>query len=239
MRPMRILVLRPASEGQRVAQLLEARGHEVVFAPILEIRALAVEIPVTTDFDFVIATSANALLKLPKAIPASLFTLPIYVVGEQVAHVAREAGFTKVFAGGATASALSAHLLGGEASCTRGLYLAGIPRKPELETTLKAAGIRLTMCEIYRARPVDVLPKAAGLALRNGLDVILHFSRASAEAALDAFTRAELLVEAANARHLCLSGDVAAVFVDYLDWRIEIASEPSLAAMLERVESAG
>src|SRR5258708_20925249 len=58
---MRLLVTRPEGDGERTAASLRARGHEVMFAPLLRIEPVAFALP-EQSFGAVVLTSAKALL---------------------------------------------------------------------------------------------------------------------------------------------------------------------------------
>ena len=232
---MRVLVLRPEAEGRRVAAILEARGHQSILAPIIQISPTGAPIP-TGPFDFIIATSANALGVVNGSMPPRLLGLPLYGVGTQVEEAAKSAGFAPVFSSALTAAQLSGQIIGERRAGSHALYLAGQPRKPDLESALMSAGLRVTAVDLYRACPVAKLPQPAAEALKEGVDIVLHFSRASASAAIEAFDETKTLDTVAMARHLCLSGDIASALVSRLDWRIEIARRPTLEAMLEMID---
>lgn len=233
---MRVLVLRPENEGRRVAALLNERGHESILAPIIDIRPLPFVLPTADRFDVVLVTSSNALHAVKDKATSALLQKPFYCVGLQSAETARVSGFATIAGHAPSAVSLAKRMKADLKPGTRILYLAGRPRKPELEAELSASGFSLLTVELYAAHPVQVLPPEAQAGLRRGLDVILHFSRASALAAVDAFARAGVIDAAANARHLCLSGDVASALVSRLDWRIEVAKRPDMISLLDLIE---
>ncbi|MBY0610664.1 MAG: uroporphyrinogen-III synthase [Beijerinckiaceae bacterium] len=234
---MRVLVLRPENEGKRVAALLGERGHEAVLAPIIDIRPLPFALPPPSRFDATLVTSSNALHAIKDKATPELLAAPLYCVGLQSAETARLSGFARIAGHTPSASSLAKRIEAELKPGSRMLYLAGRPRKPDLESQLGAAGIAVSPVELYEALPVRSLPEAARSALQRGLDVILHFSRASALAAIDAFGAAGLIDAAANARHLCLSGDVASALVSRLDWRIEVACRPDMISLLDLINA--
>lgn len=232
---MRVLVLRPEAEARRIADLLTTRGHDPILAPIIRIAPLPPR-PFPGGIAAVAATSANALRSIVGTLPAQLLELPFHCVGSQARAAAQEAGFRRIETETMTARELGEFLPRKLARGTRLLYLTGRPRKPELEAALAAAGVGVVVVETYEARPVPELPEPAIAAIVNGIDIVLHFSRASAQAALHAFERTGTLDKIAMARHLCLSGDIASALVERLDWRIEVAPEPTLEALLSMVD---
>ena len=89
------------------------------------------------------------------------------------------------------------------------LYLAGEDRSGDLAGDLRARGFAVETAVIYRAIAAHTLPPAALAALAGGIDGVLHFSRRSAEAYVDAARAAGVLASALRAAHFCLSAQVA------------------------------
>ena len=96
---MRLLVTRPEPDATRQAELLAARGHEPVLAPLLAIES-ATNVPIELDgAQALIVTSRNALRALASHRDvAALLQLPLFAVGEATAKAATELGFTTVIA---------------------------------------------------------------------------------------------------------------------------------------------
>lgn len=205
---MRVLVTRAAEDAERTARALRARGHEAIIAPLRERVRLDPPWP-DAPYDALIATSRNAFAGGPA--PANLKSLPCFCVGEATALAAREAGFAKAEAAGENAGELAQQvLLRRLPSGARLFYLAGSPRRPELEITLTAAGHRVQVLERYRMARVPTLPPQAAEALAAGtLDAVLHFSAESALAFFALADQAALGQAALKPRHLCLSAAVA------------------------------
>lgn len=222
---MRILVTRPEREARRTAEALRALGHQPVLLPLVRVVATGLPVPHGT-FEAIVATSANAFTGVAFE-PAHRKT-PLHAVGPRTAEAARHAGFLHVNTGAGAAAALVSRLPGAYPRGAAVLFLAGTPRKPEIETALAAAGMRVTVLETYRAVAVDApCPEAA-----TTFDAVLHYSRASAEK-FAAFARKCGL--AGSTRHLCLSPDVALGLNTLPKTQIFIAERPdetSLFALL-------
>lgn len=222
---MRILVTRPEVEAQRTARALRALGQEPVLLPLTRIVATGAQVP-DARFDAIAITSANIFLGAPLA--AALMDLPLYAVGQRTAEAARGAGFADVRVGTGAAAALVRQIISEWAAGTRILFLAGTPRKPDVEAALAAAGMPVTALERYRSVALDPpCPEAPA-----AVDGVLHYSRASAER-FAMFARKCGLTSAM--RHLCLSPDVALGLNTLPHAQIFIAERPdetSLFALL-------
>jgi len=216
---MRLLVTRPVDEAARTAGRLLALGHEAVVAPVMEVAPTGAALPVG-PFDLVIATSARALRDVGR------IDGPLVCVGEKTAAAGREAGFS-IAAVAPDAERLVALLLQ-ETGSKSALYLAGRERRAELETSLRAAGWRVELVEVYAARPVRAWPAEVVDALADGkIDGVLHYSPRSAALALP------LLGEArSRLTHFCLSPAVAQACAEIPAARVMVASQPIEESLL-------
>ena len=106
---MRFLVTRPEPDATRQARQLEAKGHEVLVEPLLEIvYRERLDLPFG-EVQALIVTSRNGLRALRRAgFPASALDLPVLAVGESSAALARDMGFGQVHEGRGTAADLVA-----------------------------------------------------------------------------------------------------------------------------------
>jgi uroporphyrinogen-III synthase len=227
---MRVLVLRPQYDAEQTARLLEMRGHEAIIAPVIEIEQLQVR-GADYTYDAIIATSANAFRCLP--IDFLDKKKPCFTVGSHTYQVAVSAGFTHVINALGDADALAKMICSTLPKEAQLLYATGHPRKPDLEHVLAQHDYRITVCEIYKTNAVNALPEIAVQALHRGVDVILHFSKRSAQVAMTLFEQAGVLLQVRSARHICLSSDVAEAIVNCP--QIEIAKRPEQLAMLELI----
>jgi uroporphyrinogen-III synthase len=87
---------------------------------------------------------------------------------------------------------------------------------------------------VYRASVADKLPRAAVDALAAGIDGVLHFSRRSAEAYVNAAQGSGLFTAALTGPvHYCLSARVAEPLNAAGAANIRIAARPEEAALLD------
>ncbi len=106
----RIALMRARDDAARSAALLRARGFLAALAPAIEIRATGA-LPPRGPFDAVAATSAKAIALLAPAARAAIAGPPLYVVGEQTAEAAAEAGMPIAAEAAPDVAALIAALL--------------------------------------------------------------------------------------------------------------------------------
>ncbi|MEO0499581.1 MAG: uroporphyrinogen-III synthase [Pseudomonadota bacterium] len=175
MQAMRVLVTRAKTQARRTAARLEALGHDVVEAPLLEIVPVDFALP-PRSFDGVVITSANAVAA--PAASAPLHRLPVFAMGEASAAAARAAGFADVEAIRAAGAAALYADLGARPKLAgaRLLHLTGRDRTPaEVPEALSVEAVTA-----YAAARRDLDP-AAATALRAGrIDWLLTYSQRSA-----------------------------------------------------------
>jgi uroporphyrinogen-III synthase len=237
---VRLLVTRPERDGERTAALLRARGHEVIIAPLLRIDPVADADIGGGPWAAILVTSANAAGAIAGHTRfAELKSLPVLAVGERSAQAMRDVGFADVVsadgAGGDLTRLAAARLKQGVPL----LYLAGADRSGDIAGDLGAQNYVVRTVVIYRAVAAEALPRAAAEALASGIDGVLHFSRRSAEAYVNA-ARAAGRADAAVRKpaHFCLSAHVAEPLTEAGATDIRIAAQPDEAALSELIMAA-
>jgi uroporphyrinogen-III synthase len=226
---MRLLVTRPEPDARRSANLLRARGHDVLVAPVLTTQT--VDADIRGPYAALLMTSANAARAA--AHDADLRQLPVFAVGERTAEAARAGGYASVVsAGGALPELvqLIATRPGGRSG--RLLYLAGEDRAGDLGSELAAHGITVDTVVVYRAVAAEKLPVELGDALTAGeLDGALHYSPRSVATLLRLAGEADALNALLNLEHYCLSEAVAAPLREAGAEHIAIAPRPDETAL--------
>ncbi len=230
---MRLLVTRPEPDAERTAAALRAQGHAVTIAPLLHVETLVDAELGVGPWAAILVTSANAARAIAahKRV-AELRALPVLAVGERSADAMRSAGFADVTSAEGSASDLTRlateRMKHGELL----LYLAGADRASDIAAELAAQNFLVRTVVVYRAVQEKALPAAAAEVLK-GIDGVLHFSRRSAEAYVNA-TRSPGLSERAIKQlvHFCLSAQVAEPLAQAGAVDIRIAREPTEPALL-------
>jgi uroporphyrinogen-III synthase len=164
-----LVILRPEPGLAETVSLAAGRGLATVAAPLFEIRPVVWHAPAATDFDAIIAGSANAFRHGGGQL-AALLSLPVHAVGERTAEAARKAGFAVARVGAERLQDLLDQL----PAPARLLRLAGAERL----ALRPRDGIVIEERVLYRADPVPLAPGAVA-AVRAGATVLLHSGAAA------------------------------------------------------------
>ena len=231
---MRLLLTRPEADAARTASLLRAHGHEVIVAPLLRIETLWDADLGTGPWAAILVTSANAVRSIAvHRRRDELRSVPVLTVGPRTAQALRAAGFTDVTSADGDVNDLAALVASRIKPQASLLYLAGEERSGDLAGDLRARNFTVQSVIVYHAVVAENLPNQAAAALASGIDGVLHFSRRSAEAYVDAARGSGLLADALKTPvHYCLSARVAEPLAQAGAPDIRIASRPEEAALL-------
>ena len=242
---MAVLVTRPHPDNEATAASLRARGFEVLLAPMLRFEALAFQDDSDTRYGAVIVTSANALRGFGKH-PAGqrLLKLPLFAVGEHTAAAAREAGFDKVISANGDAAALREAVQAGVKAkqlkkASPLLYLAGADLARDLAGDLGERGFTVVTQTTYRMVAVPNLPREACDAFAaHRIEAVLHYSRRSARAFLEAARAGGVEISALAIPQCCISAGVASVLRDAGATQVMGAASPDENALFETLDRA-
>ena len=214
---------------------LRARGHQPIVAPLSEVELLAKVDLKAGPWAAIVLTSATALSGIVSfAAGKECLDLPIFAVGDATAKAARAIGFTEVASAGGRVNDLINLVVARLQPPARVLYLAGEQRSGDLAGALRAKNFEVDLVVVYRFLNARVLPEPAAAALNSELDGVLHFSRAAAEAFVNAAGNSNLLdVALTKPAHFCISDQVAAPLRQAGAARIEVAARPDQDALLE------
>lgn len=234
---MRLLVTRPEPECERTAALLRRRGHDVLLMPLLRIEAIADTELGAGPWAAVLFTSANAVPPVATHRRFSeLIDLPVYTVGRRTQAAAVATGFTSVISADGNVDDL-VRLIASKPPASNLdlalLYCAGEDRTGDLAGALQLRGWRVETAIVYRAAMVaDLTPEVRAAFVSGAIDAVLHYSARTAAAFVAAATAAGIRDLSIQARHLCLSPQVAAPLAAAGAKAIEIAVEPNEEALL-------
>ncbi|MGB8185634.1 MAG: uroporphyrinogen-III synthase, partial [Pseudolabrys sp.] len=182
-------------------------------------------------------TSANA----PDAIAGNpvreaLTRLPLFAVGQRSADAARQAGFVNVSPADGDVRDLMRMLIAQRAGTNAPLlYLAGEDRAADLPAELSARGIAAEMRVVYRVVTAPFPPALIEALQAGAVDVVMHFSRRSADNYLAGASKAGISGPAMAVRHFCLSAQVAEPLVGAS--QIAVAARPDEAALVELLQA--
>lgn len=235
---MRLLLTRPVFEAERTAAALCERGHEVTFAPMLEIENVADVSIGVGPWSAVLMTSGNAARAIAEHPQRdTLITLRCFAVGAQTAAAAKRAGFKDVVSangdGGDLAEVITRHVTAGAAPL---LYLAGDDRARDMAAELAPSGLRLEIVVVYRAKAATAFTDEINDGLKAGrFDGILHYSRRSTEIFVACAKASNVVAVITDLKHFCLSKRASEPLSAIGAEQIFVATRPDEAAMLELI----
>ena len=205
---MRILVFRPSADAERTAEVLRARGHEPIVAPLFTVSRLPEPHP-QGPFDAIVLTSFNGAAALAD-LPAEWRELPVFAVGERTAGGAREAGARDVRIAAGDRHALVTMITETFKAPARLLLIAARDRHEDVEARLKDAGYEPVTWVGYVAEAAKTLPETAVAALREGkADAALHYSARGAATFLTLAKAASVSQQALEPTQICISAAAA------------------------------
>jgi uroporphyrinogen-III synthase len=242
---MAVLVTRPHPDDETTAAGLRAKGLNVLTAPMLRFEPVAFYDDTDARYSGVIVTSANALRGIEAHLAGSkLLKLPLFAVGEHTAAAARKAGFNKVIAANGDATGLRDSVLASvkaKALKKSGtlLYLAGADLARDLAGELVERGFTVVTHTTYRMIPVSSLPREVAKAFAaNRIEAVLHYSRRSARAFLEAARAAGVEISALAIPQCCISDAVASIVRDAGASHVMVARIPDENALFEALDRA-
>jgi uroporphyrinogen-III synthase len=242
---MAVLVTRPHPEDEATAGALRARGFEVLQAPMLRFEPVPFHDDADARYGAVIVTSANALRGIaPHLADGRLLKLPLFAVGEHTASVARDAGFGEVMIAKGDAAALRDLVLASVKSkqlkkASTLLYLAGADLARDLAGELGEKGFTVVTHTTYRMIPASSLPREVCDAfVANRIEAVLHYSRRSARAFLDAARSGGVEISALALPQCCISAAVAAILRDAGATQVTAAAQADENALFEALSRA-
>jgi len=233
---MKLVVTRPEVDAPELAAALRQRGHEVVIAPLLAIKARREVHVHKRAYQVIAVTSANGPRSLPPEARRSLnLATQVLAVGTQSAAAAQALGFSQVTSAGGDVHGLVAHIKA-HLSPRKGpvLYLSGAETSGDLEGQLKAAGFDVDRVVTYDAIAQKLDRTREAIAESDG---VLLYSPRSAKLWQGELARLGLARALLRLRHFCLSAQVAAALPP--NTHISIAAEPTEAALLGLLDLAG
>src|SRR6476646_93297 len=233
---MRVVVTRPRADGARTAAALEARGHEVLLAPLMQVERIAADL--AGVWGGVIVTSANAPGALDDAAKAALLGLPVYAVGQRSAEAARGAGFTDVACADGDARDLVRLIAQRQIPAKAPLlYLAGEDRAADLIEMLAARVLAAELRVVYRAVTLPFPPELEAALEAGDVEAVLHFSRRSAQSYVAGARDAGIADPALAVLHYCLSDQVAEPLRAAGAGQVAVAPRPDEAALIALLPS--
>jgi uroporphyrinogen-III synthase len=237
---MAVLVTRPHPDDEATAGALRARGFEVLQAPMLRFEPVPFHDDADARYGAIIVTSANALRAIaPHLAGSRLLKLPLFAVGEHTASAARDAGFGEVMTAKGDAAVLRDLVLASVKTrqlkkAATLLYLAGADLARDLAGELSEKGFTVVTHTTYRMIPASSLPREICDAfVANRIEAVLHYSRRSARAFLEAARSGGVEISALALPQCCISSAVASILRDAGATQVTAAAEANENALFE------
>jgi uroporphyrinogen-III synthase len=237
---MAILVTRPQPDNAATVAVLRAKGFAVLPAPMLRFEPVAFQDDSDARYGAVIVTSANALRAAEgQSAMNRLKQLPVFTVGERTAETAREIGFSNVISADGDATALRDLMVASVRAkklkkTDTLLYLAGADLARDLAGELGERGFNVVTQTTYRMVPIVSLPRDVCDAFASsGVEAVLHYSRRSARAFLDAARAGGVEISALAIPQCCLSEAIASIVRDAGATQVMVARAPDEKALFE------
>src|SRR6266850_2472158 len=237
---MAVLVTRPHPDDEATAAALRAKGFEVMLAPMLRFEPVAFHDDAEARYGAVIVTSANALRGIAAHLNGSqLLKLPLFAVGEHTASAAHRAGFDNVIPASGDAASLRDLVLASVKAkelkkASPLLYLAGADLARDLAGELGEKDFTVVTHTTYRMVPAPSLPREVCDAfVAHEVEAVLHYSRRSARAFLEAARSGGVEISALALPQCCISPAVASILRDAGAPQVAAAVSPDENALFE------
>ncbi len=229
---MHLVVTRPPEDIGPLQTRLEAMGHTVLPAPMLEIVDAGSAIP-SRRYQAVLVTSANGARAIARhGQRDAVVGAPAVTVGPASAAAAREAGFAMVeTAEGGNVEALIAHVIATrDPSAGPLLYASGDVTTGDLSRACPRTGSPWTVV-LYKAVAAKALAEDVDAVVRqHRADAVMLYSPRTARTWIDVTERSGLHPALETVRHLCISANTADAVRDALPQApVSIASHPTEA----------
>lgn len=229
---MRVMLTRPHADSERLAEVLEARGWDVVIEPMLEIVPTG-SLPPLDGIKGLVVTSANGVRAFAAA--SARRDLPVYAVGDATALAARNAGFTTVESAAGDSAALGALIAARvKPDAATLLHVQGRDVTGNLGKLLTSKGFYVQSAVLYDARAVDELStRTRDYLADRKIDVILFFSPRTAGTFVRVVLEAGLADSCKTIIAICLSAAVARAGSAVIWGGVHIAATPDRTAMMQ------
>jgi uroporphyrinogen-III synthase len=232
---MRLLITRPKDDAVAIAELLRARGHVPIVAPLMDVQFREGPEITLEGVQALLATSANGVRAVARR--TSRRDVPLYAVGPQTAEAARGAGFRTVHNAEGDAATL-VEFVATRADPAKGMLLhaAGAETAGRLRQALQGKGFSVDTTVLYDAVPVAALPDNARATLQEGtLGGVLLFSPRSAKTFATLTADSQLVTACERLEAYCISAATAAALTPLTFARVAVAGLPNQEAILSLI----
>lgn len=225
----RVLLIRSLIDALPLAKILSSKNVPSVLYPLFEPLFLP-SVPLKA-LQAIIITSKNALRAIEK--DENLKEIPLYVVGDQTANLARHKGFLKVWSASGTSTELIKLILRNAKRENGILYhLSGEIVKGNIVDELRAKGFQAERHIVYCIQKIKNLPETLFFELKNKkISHVMFFSPHTTTIFVNLINKNALEKVTCQMTALCLSQDVAEE-AGFLEWKkIWVSPQPTLQNM--------
>lgn len=233
---MRLLLTRPLSDSQRVAQLLRQTNVDVHIDPLMQVESLKIPENNLSEYQALIFTSANGVRAF--CAKNQKCALPIYVVGNNTRDVALQNGLGPVTSADGDVKKLSDTIISNLTPSDGSLlYQTGEHVAGTLMEDLEHEGFVVNHQKSYAVVAAQSLSNDTKILLKNGsIDYIPFYSPRSALIFKELIEAAGLQNTLTKVSALCISPAVEKV-ISTLDWeKILTAQKPTQENMFELID---
>jgi len=210
---MNILTTRPLMETEDLMAKLFSMGHKIVHVPTLKISSAGLSPIDPEKYNAFIFTSANAIrnLRLSKTDYKKL----CFCVGSITEKIVRQQGYTNTISAGGTVNALKNIIVNSENLDKKKIlaYICGDNIASDLDRELIAEGFQIERIINYNSKKIKELNQDTNKLIKDHPpDIILVYSKRSAESFIDLTKKYSLNGLMTGSRVMCISEKVLNVF---------------------------
>ena len=210
---MNILTTRPLIENEDLMAKLFSLGHKIIHVPTLKISSAEIN-PINPEkYNAFIFTSANAIrnLKLTKIDNTKL----CFCIGSITEKIVRQQGYSNTISAGGTVNALKNIIINSEDLDKKKTlaYVCGDNLTSNLYQELLEEGFQIEKIINYKSKKIKELNEDTNKLIKNHPpDIILVYSKRSAESFIYLTKKYSLNVLMTGSRVMCISEKVLNVF---------------------------
>jgi uroporphyrinogen-III synthase/uncharacterized protein YoxC len=233
-----VVVTRPEPDASDYAAELRAEGFDVFVEPMLALEAIVFDTPDLSQYDGILATSANAL-RFYKDGGGEIADVPVYCVGKHTAGMAQDIGFKDVISVSGTGADLLAYVLAlPDVQSQNFLHICGQYVAFPLVERLVEDGITADSLKVYESVQSSNFSEAFFENLKGGnVNAVTFFSKRTAEAFVRSVRASESESLFAGIKALSIS-ELVVECVRVLPWQASYGSKtPDRVGMMQLLKA--
>lgn len=226
----RVLLIRPLQDALPLARILKAKGLQPRLYPLFKPHFLP--LPPLTNIQGLIITSKNALRAVRKH--HDLMAIPLYVVGDETARLARLIGFTHVLSASGTSQDLI-NLILQHAHREGGIFwhLSGESIRGRILKSLRDIGFQAERHIVYQIKDSKDIPPSLCVELQNQhISYAFFFSPRTTKVFANLLKKRGLEKVTRQMTSLCLSKEVAKEAMAFEWKKIWVSPQPTLESLI-------